>query len=225
VSAELRGFGSANAAAAAAATPSKGGTKELFPQKLRARLHRRSDAFDAASEPADLFTGRLSVPFTDGAADSAAPAVTVRGRSRRSNGRLEMARATDDDVDDHDDKDDNDFDEGYDDRYDNADRDGDGDANLGAEHQQQQPPPAEFSIRGMAAATAAAGSATRKQRQDDAAHLGFSIRGAATASNAGPVIAASAATMKSGLNIGKELFAEKLQGRGGRRRRAEDMMF
>jgi hypothetical protein len=30
---------------------------------------------------------------------------------------------------------------------------------------------------------------------------------------------------KAGLNAGKELFSEKLEGRGGRRRRAEDMFY
>lgn len=41
--------------------------KELFPHKA---THRRSDAFDAADETADLFANRMSVPFTDGSSDS-----------------------------------------------------------------------------------------------------------------------------------------------------------
>ncbi|KAI9776918.1 MAG: hypothetical protein M1839_009160 [Geoglossum umbratile] len=48
-----------------------GGTKiELFPARLKgASLHRRSAAFDAADETADLFAGRMTVPFVDGAGD------------------------------------------------------------------------------------------------------------------------------------------------------------
>lgn len=40
--------------------------KELFPQKTNAISHRRSDAFDAADETADLFASGLSVSLKDG---------------------------------------------------------------------------------------------------------------------------------------------------------------
>ena len=40
-------------------------TKELFPNKSVTINHRRSDAFDAADETADLFASRMSVPFAD----------------------------------------------------------------------------------------------------------------------------------------------------------------
>ena len=43
--------------------------KELFPQKLNTVNHRRSDAFDAADETANLFANGLSVPLKDGARD------------------------------------------------------------------------------------------------------------------------------------------------------------
>ncbi|KAI9771852.1 MAG: hypothetical protein M1840_001622 [Geoglossum simile] len=44
--------------------------KELFPAKLKGTsLHRRSAAFDAADETADLFAGRMTVPFVDGSGD------------------------------------------------------------------------------------------------------------------------------------------------------------
>jgi Nuclear cap-binding protein subunit 3 len=44
--------------------------KELFPGKLKGTsLHRRSAAFDAADETADLFAGRMTVPFVDGSGD------------------------------------------------------------------------------------------------------------------------------------------------------------
>ena len=62
-----------------------------------------------------------------------------------------------------------------------------------------------FNIRGAA-----------EQRQD----VGISIKGTAIVSSA-PV--KELFPYKIGLNSGKELFTEKLEGRGGRRRRAEDM--
>ena len=53
-------------------------TKELFPNKSITINHRRSDAFDAADETADLFASRMSVPFKERANSStraaAAPA-------------------------------------------------------------------------------------------------------------------------------------------------------
>ncbi|KAI4134191.1 MAG: hypothetical protein LQ347_001729 [Umbilicaria vellea] len=44
--------------------------KELFPSKTSIIHHRRSDAFDAADETADLFATGMPVPFTDGAMDT-----------------------------------------------------------------------------------------------------------------------------------------------------------
>ncbi|CAG8973587.1 hypothetical protein HYALB_00009656 [Hymenoscyphus albidus] len=43
-------------------------TKELFPQKVNAS-HRRSSAFDAADETADLFASKMAVPLVDGPSD------------------------------------------------------------------------------------------------------------------------------------------------------------
>lgn len=43
--------------------------KSVFPNKTGISNHRRSDAFDAADETADLFANGMSVPFTDGALD------------------------------------------------------------------------------------------------------------------------------------------------------------
>ena len=43
--------------------------RELFPSKASNTSHRRTDAFDAADETADLFAGKFAVPFTDGASD------------------------------------------------------------------------------------------------------------------------------------------------------------
>ena len=45
-----------------------GTTKELFPNKTGVN-HRRSDAFDAADETADLFADKMPVPFLDGTID------------------------------------------------------------------------------------------------------------------------------------------------------------
>ncbi|KAI9817984.1 MAG: hypothetical protein M1832_004505 [Thelocarpon impressellum] len=65
-------------------SPPLGGLgKELFPNKAP-RNHRRSDAFDAADETADLFAGRMSVPFMDGAGDR-------RGRGARLADRITTA--------------------------------------------------------------------------------------------------------------------------------------
>ena len=43
--------------------------KELFPLKSGVNGHRRSLAFDAADETADIFATGMTVPFTDGSAD------------------------------------------------------------------------------------------------------------------------------------------------------------
>ncbi|KAG8526883.1 uncharacterized protein KY384_008312 [Bacidia gigantensis] len=43
--------------------------KELFPHLTSGNNHRRTDAFDAADETADLFAGRMPVPFVDGASE------------------------------------------------------------------------------------------------------------------------------------------------------------
>lgn len=50
--------------------------KELFPAKTNSN-HRRTDAFDAADETADLFAKRISVPLVDGAQDQ----IYIKGAS------------------------------------------------------------------------------------------------------------------------------------------------
>lgn len=60
-------------------------TKELFPHRA---THRRSDAFDAADETADLFANRMQVPFTDGSNDLPSPkrgngGFSIRGSAAR----------------------------------------------------------------------------------------------------------------------------------------------
>ncbi|EEA21288.1 hypothetical protein TMatcc_009312 [Talaromyces marneffei ATCC 18224] len=50
--------------------------KELFPAKTNSN-HRRTDAFDAADETADLFAKRISVPLVDGAHDQ----IYIKGAS------------------------------------------------------------------------------------------------------------------------------------------------
>lgn len=126
--------------------------KELLPSKNSS--HRRSDAFDAADETADLLGRRISVPFVDGARDA----------SHQRNGNVELFPES---------------------------SNGNG-----------------VTIRG---------TATQDQ--------GFSIRGAAN----GISIKGRGASVrelfpsKYNANAGKELFSDKLEGRGGRRRKAEDM--
>ncbi|OJD11957.1 hypothetical protein AJ78_07376 [Emergomyces pasteurianus Ep9510] len=129
--------------------------KELFPKKTVASNHRRSDAFDAADETADLFSKHMPVPLMDGAS-SGEP-------SRKSAGHVEL----------------------FPDKTDNN----------------------GISIRG--AASEKQGISIRGASQ------GISIKGAASVRELFP--------SKYSGNEGKELFSDKLQGRGGRRRRAEDM--
>lgn len=119
--------------------------KELFPDKANTTTnHRRSDAFDAADETADLFASGLSVPFTDG------PNKTGRRLPERV-----------------------------------AEKDG------------------GLRIRGLS-------------RQQDP---GISVRGGATTDPIGTI--KEFFPGKAASNAGKELFAEKLEGRGMRRNRAE----
>ncbi|KAL1956866.1 hypothetical protein VTO42DRAFT_6714 [Malbranchea cinnamomea] len=131
--------------------------KELFPNKTSTSNHRRSDAFDAADETADLFARRISVPFANGAADT-----TGRPGKNKNNG-----------------------------------------VELFPEHTDSN----GLSIRGTAAG-----------------NQGISIRGASKG-----ITIKSAASVRELFpgkftgNEGKELFSDKLQGRSGRRKKAEDM--
>ncbi|MCJ1283754.1 hypothetical protein MMC26_003085 [Xylographa opegraphella] len=134
--------------------------KELFPLKAGISIHRRSDAFDAADETADLFANGMTVPFVDGAVDQST-----------NNGRL---RPTDPDPIAED--------------LENLERGG-------------------FSIKGAS-------------KQVD---KGFSIRGTANGVSSGSAVK-ELFPVKVG-NAGKELFAERLHGRGGKRNRAEDMFY
>lgn len=136
--------------------------KELFPNKAIVSNHRRSDAFDAADETADLFASGLIM--SDAAIASKRNPFTLRfvnltskaGRLQNPESEVESPR---------------------------SEAEGDN----------------ELSIRGIS------------KLQD----LGISIRGAA---GNGPQIG------KVG-NIGKELFTEKLHGRGGIRNKAQDMFY
>ncbi|PGH23242.1 hypothetical protein AJ80_02658 [Polytolypa hystricis UAMH7299] len=120
--------------------------KDLFPNKTPSSNHRRSDAFDAADETADLFSKRMPVPFMDGSRDSG------RLTSTKDKNSVELFPEKTDD------------------------------SNGGADVAQ-----------------------------------GFSIKGAASVRELFP--------SKYHHNEGKELFSDKIEGRGGRRRRAEDMFY
>ena len=132
--------------------------KELFPAKANTSHHRRSDAFDAADETADLFERRLG--FANSTSD---PKIIHVAES--SYGRLNTSSG-------------------------------------GNSTMFDSPTDSGLSIRG----------ASKQQDQ------GISIRGVAAD---GPRIG----IMKAGGNAGKELFAEKLQGRGGKRIKAEDRFY
>ncbi|OXV08551.1 hypothetical protein Egran_03684 [Elaphomyces granulatus] len=129
--------------------------KELFPNKTSVSNHRRSDAFDAANETADLFSKRISVPLIDGARNGCT-------LPEEGNGIL---------------------------------------PGLGEQ--------AGINIRG--AASKVQGISIRGTAN------GVSIKGTASVKELFP------SRYKS--NVGKELFSDKLEGRGGRRRKAEDMFY
>ncbi|PGH16052.1 hypothetical protein AJ79_02032 [Helicocarpus griseus UAMH5409] len=131
--------------------------KELFPNKTSTSNHRRSDAFDAADETADLFSKRVAIPLMDGASGGEA--------SGRLTGEVEL----------------------FPDKTDNN-----GINIRGAASEDQG-----INIRGSS--------------------KGISIKGAASVRELFP--------SKYSANEGKELFSDKLQGRGGRRRKAEDMFY
>jgi len=150
--------------------------KSLFPNKTGTSNHRRSDAFDAADETADLFANGMSVPFTDGAMDKLSSSRGLEDRITKvpslSYGRLKDSIST---------------------------PSAGTSVVVGSEG---------FSIRGVA------------QQQDQ----GFSIRGAAGGTTTNGDIR-ELFPGNFGGNAGKELFFEKLEGRGGRRRKAEDMFY
>ena len=150
-------------------TASSDPKKDLFPLKSSSVLHRRSDAFDAADETADLFAGRMSVPF--GQSPKNGKALADRITSAKSGvGRLKDT-ASDHRI------------EGLNGMEDDG-----------------------LSIRGAS-------------RADQ----GIIIRGGAASNGASIGKIRELFPDKSVGNAGKELFAEKLQGRGGRRNKAEDM--
>ncbi|ODH13541.1 hypothetical protein ACO22_07154 [Paracoccidioides brasiliensis] len=130
--------------------------KGLFPNKTSTSNHRRSDAFDAADETAELFSNHMAIPLVS--SDAGGGVATDR-----SKGQVEL------------------FPEKT--------------GNNG------------IKIRGSASETQ--GISIR------GASKGVSIKGAASVRELFP--------SKYSSNEGKELFSDKLQGRGGRRRRAEDM--
>ena len=65
--------------------------KELFPHKANVIIHRRSDAFDAADETADLFANRLSVPFKNGRSGGKSLSDRITHVAAASDGRLKAS--------------------------------------------------------------------------------------------------------------------------------------
>ena len=156
--------------------------KEIFPLRAGTSIHshRRSDAFDAADETADLFATGMSVPFVDGAVDpnsgsrSLADRITSPSSSASHTSKPALANFG---------------------RLRNSDPDPDPEVLEDLES-------GGFNIRGAA-----------KQPE-----RGFSIRGIAGEGSVKELFPGRG-------NRGKELFAEKLVGRGTRRNRAEDMFY
>ena len=139
--------------------------KDLFPHKAGATNHRRTDAFDAADETADLFAGRMTVPFTDGASGGKTLAERISKAPESSYGRLNHTDEPTMDV-------------------------------ASSVRNQDQ----DLSIRG-------------------ASSQGFSIKGGAS------YVGTIKDLFPGKANAGKELFAEKLKGRGGPRTKAEDLFY
>lgn len=127
--------------------------KELFPEKTSVS-HRRSGAFDAADETADLFSSKMHVPFMDGGSDE-------RSRTGESLASRIAKGHSDNDI--------------------------------------------SFSICGAAKAFPVVTPT-------------FNIKGAASGTRVKELFPS-----KFGDNSGKELFSETLEGRGGRRQKAQDL--
>lgn len=143
--------------------------KELFPLKANSVLHRRSDAFDAADETADLFATGMTVPFTDGPRKPKGLADRISFSKSPSRSTRESALYSEREAD---------LQNGSD----------------------------SISIKGTALLD-----------------QGMSIRGGAASNK--PLVGKIKELFPSKVkgNEGKELFAEKLEGRGLRRNRAEDL--
>ena len=144
------------------------GGRELFPGR-QAKTHRRSGAWDAADETADLFAIGMGVPFTDGSSDRRPGG---RGREQSLADRITVPTSDGEEV------------------------------NLG------------LKIRG----TASDGFQIK-----GVAHRGISIKG--WEENSGKRELFPGKLMGGGANSGKELFADRLIGRGDKRRKAEDMFY
>ena len=147
--------------------------RELFPNKSAISNHRRTGAFDAADETADLFSNGLHLPFENGFKSHENPKVKPRSSVASTYGRLKDSDPEPESL--------------------NTDASRDN----------------EFSIRG---ASTSHGS-------------GFAIRGTASNDTHRVGTVKELFPGKASGNLGKELFAEKIQGRGGRRNKAEDMFY
>lgn len=155
---------------------------ELFPSKLGPTNHRRADAFDAADETADLFAGRMTVPFLDGASEA-------RLSSNRRTGGISITRSQD--IEDR-----TSF------------------PQVAEADTQGNSGPRSFSIRGTDGSREGQGFKIRGLAKDDTVD--------SKTNDLFPTKAGVKELFPTKLNSTKELFSEKLEGRGGRRRRAED---
>ena len=211
ISAELRGLSSAGEP-----------TRELFAQKTNGRHHRRSAAFDAADETADLFAGRMTVPFTDGAGDRRRRS-SLAGRSAAAGPRpgpepMDSGLGSGD--------------EGH---VPTASR-----AALQRNRQRGQNSSAAMSSLSSSGMIDEEGARSQRQDAPHEFHIrgagkhqdgqAFSIRG--TSSSGGADATAKESSSRelfpqklARLNPGRELFSEKIQGRARRRRKAEDMFY
>lgn len=202
--------------------------RELFPHKTNVSNHRRTAAFDAADETAEIYSPKKRSVFSEGATDGSGADLSrdlssriTRDSVRSSDGAGRLTISDDDDSDDG---------------PENAMANGTGVQSRGRGRgikssrtnasstmtttttSLTQP---GFSIRGVADPTTSIAAA------------GFSIQGAADVrgGGGGPKDLSVKELFPSKLggmstnNEGKELFGQKIRGRGAQRQRAQDMFF
>ncbi|MCJ1310918.1 hypothetical protein MMC25_004586 [Agyrium rufum] len=160
--------------------------KELFPMKTGASAHRRSMAFDAADETADLFASGMNVPFVDGSADARAKSAKALSLADRISSPLSNGGGAG----------------GAGKRRSNIDTGGVAGQEIRIQGRSQAQDYSGFSIRGRG--------------QDS----GFSIRGAAFNEDGAKKIK-ELFPEKRGGNVGKELFADRVDGRAKRNKAAD----
>ena len=194
--------------------------RELFPNKTNVSNHRRTAAFDAADETAEIYSPKKRSVFSENATDG--PEVGLprdlssritRDSVRNSNGAGRLVMNDDDSVD----------------RTENV-------TINGLEVQSRGRGQGTMSNRTTASSTATITKVTQpgfniRGVADSSIAAGFSIQGAADVGGGGSKDLSVKELFPdkfggtSSNNEGKELFGQKIRGRGAQRQRAQDMYF